>query len=48
MPAELERIRETIVKSLRRSHPEWNEKRIQDASWGIATDIYKKRKGGAK
>lgn len=48
MPKELEHIRSLIVKSLRKSHPDWDEKRIQDASWGIATDVYKKKQKGGK
>jgi len=48
MPKELEHIRSLIVKSLRKHHPEWGEKKIQEASWGTAQNVYKKKYKGGK
>ena len=45
MPAEFDNLVKTIEESLRKAHPEWNEKRISDAAYGTATNIWKRKYG---
>jgi len=45
MPKEFDNLVETIKKSLKKTHPEWDEKRIESASYGTATNVWKKKYG---
>ena len=45
MPQEFDNLVNTIKKSLRKAHPEWDEERISSAAYGTATNIWKKKYG---
>jgi len=45
MPAEFDNLVNTIKKALRKAHPEWSEKRVSDAAYGTANNVWKNKYG---
>lgn len=47
MPLTLEKWVKGIKESLRKTHPDWSEERINSTAWGIAVNRWKEKYGKA-
>ncbi len=47
MPAELDKWIQEIKRSLRKSHPDWDEKKVNSVAWATAISRWKSKYGKA-